>query len=54
MMFKLPEYIPPDFHTEHFAGSPDVHTEPAPMDGVVPENFYAFFLNISRSTATGF
>ena len=41
MMFKLPEYIPPDFHIEHFAGSPDVHTEPAPMDGVVPENFYA-------------
>lgn len=40
-MFKLPEYFPPDFSREPLCSSPNVHTLPAPADGVVPENFYA-------------
>lgn len=40
-MFKLPEYTPPNFEADHFAGSPNIRTVPAPKDGVVPDNFYA-------------
>ncbi|MEG2717739.1 MAG: hypothetical protein RR961_10455 [Eubacterium sp.] len=41
MMFKLPDYIPPDFTTPHFLSAPDVQTVSAPSSGVVPDNFYA-------------
>ncbi len=39
-MFKLPEYIAPDFTKEPFISAPDVKTEKA-GEGFIPENFYA-------------
>ena len=40
-MFTLPDYISPDFTEDFFQKAPNVRTMPAPLDGVVPENFYA-------------
>ncbi|WP_026396137.1 hypothetical protein [Acetobacterium malicum] len=40
-MFTLPTYTTPDFSETFFVKAPSVRTMPAPMDGVVPENFYA-------------
>jgi len=40
-MFTLPTYTAPDFTEVFFIKAPSVRTMPAPMDGVVPENFYA-------------
>jgi len=40
-MFTLPDYIFPDFTAAFFKNAPSVRTMPAPLDGVVPENFYA-------------
>ncbi|KAF5079005.1 MULTISPECIES: hypothetical protein [Acetobacterium] len=40
-MFTLPTYTAPDFTESFFVKAPSVRTMPAPMDGVVPENFYA-------------
>jgi hypothetical protein len=34
-------YRPPDFTQPRFADSPDARFEPAPMDGVLPEGFFA-------------
>ncbi len=41
MAFQLPVYNPPDFQREPRASAPPVKTEPAPADGVAPENFHA-------------
>ena len=40
-MFKMPDYLSPDFSREPFVSAPDAQTEPAPLDGVVPDSFYA-------------
>lgn len=40
-LFKLPEYIKPDFSKEEFRMAPEIHTEPAPGDGILPDEFYA-------------
>ena len=40
-MFKLPEYVPPDFSLQKFRESPDVKIAEAEQDGVVPDNFHA-------------
>ena len=40
-MFKLPAYHTPDFSQPVFETSPDALRQPAPMDGVAPENFHA-------------
>ncbi len=40
-MFRLPEYIKPDFTREAFIKAPDVVTAPAPGDGLLPDHFYA-------------
>lgn len=39
-MSILPTYIPPDFSSPELAGAPAVKLEPAPMDGVAPDNFH--------------
>ncbi|BCR03875.1 hypothetical protein DESUT3_09440 [Desulfuromonas versatilis] len=36
----IPEYNPPDFARPEFAEAPVVKVEPAPLDGVVPQNFH--------------
>lgn len=36
----IPKYRPPDFSLPHLANSPVVKTEPAPMDGVAPNNYH--------------
>ena len=41
MTFKLPTYTPPDFSSGKLNHSPEVKTEPAPENGVAPENFHA-------------
>ncbi len=40
-MFQLPEYHAPDFSGAAFVSAPDVHTLPAPGDGILPDDFYA-------------
>lgn len=40
-MFKLPEYIPPDFNRPEFCSAPEVRTMLAPGDGILPDDFYA-------------
>ncbi len=40
-MFQLPDYDYPDFNEDYFQNAPNLRTLPAPLDGVVPENFYA-------------
>lgn len=40
-MFKLPEYVMPDFTKDTFASAPDVRTARAPGDGVLPDDYYA-------------
>jgi Uncharacterized conserved protein len=40
-MFKLPDYTEPDFSGEGFCSAPDIRTEAAPEDGILPDNFYA-------------
>ncbi len=41
MHFTLPKYTPPDFTQPALARAPQARTEPAPHDGVAPENFHA-------------
>lgn len=41
MEFKLPEYSEPDFTSDAFISSPNVHTEVVLINGVAPENFHA-------------
>jgi lysine-ketoglutarate reductase/saccharopine dehydrogenase-like protein (TIGR00300 family) len=40
-LFTLPEYKIPDFSRKDFCCAPNVHVEPAPEDGILPNNFYA-------------
>ena len=40
MMSIIPGYSPPDFSAPHLASAPKVQVQPAPADGVVPENFH--------------
>ena len=40
-MSTIPSYTPPDFSRPDLVASPVVRVEPAPADGVVPENFHA-------------
>jgi len=40
-MFTLRDYTHPDFTQEKFIQAPDARFEPAPFDGVAPENFHA-------------
>jgi lysine-ketoglutarate reductase/saccharopine dehydrogenase-like protein (TIGR00300 family) len=40
-MFKLPEYIMPDFKRPEFLKAPEITTAPAPGDGILPDDFYA-------------
>ena len=39
-MTVIPSYSPPDFSSAELARSPVVRTEPAPRDGVAPEQFH--------------
>ncbi|WHH57964.1 hypothetical protein [Petroclostridium sp. X23] len=41
MNFILPEYNAPDFESDTFISSPNVHTEVVVKDGVAPDNFHA-------------
>ncbi len=41
MSFALPTYCPPDFTQSPLAEAPTVRTEPAPHDGVAPDQFHA-------------
>jgi hypothetical protein len=40
-MFKLPEYIRPDFSESLFSSAPSVRTATAPAQGQLPDAFYA-------------
>ncbi|MBR2718524.1 MAG: hypothetical protein IKB78_04395 [Clostridia bacterium] len=40
-MFELRQYTHPDFNGEKLSNAPDARFEPAPFDGVAPENFHA-------------
>ncbi len=40
-MTVLTSYIPPDFSREQFVKAPIVSLEPAPVDGIAPENYHA-------------
>jgi len=40
-LFQLPVYQAPDFNEARFVAAPNVHTEPAPGDGILPDQFYA-------------
>jgi lysine-ketoglutarate reductase/saccharopine dehydrogenase-like protein (TIGR00300 family) len=40
-LFKIPEYAKPDFSGQPFVDAPDIQTEAAPGDGLLPDNFYA-------------
>lgn len=40
-MYKMPEYAEPDFGRQCFIDAPNVKTEPAPGDGLLPRDFYA-------------
>lgn len=40
-MFKLPEYLLPDFSGQAFESAPCITAIPAPGDGLLPDNFYA-------------
>ena len=37
----IPEYTPPDFKQSDLIRAPAVRVEPAPMDGVAPQNYHA-------------
>ena len=39
MEFQLRKYVAPDFSGEIFRNAPDARLLPAPMDGVVPQNY---------------
>ena len=41
MPFTLDKYYAPDFEKEIFTNAPDAHIEPAPKDGVAPDNYHA-------------
>ncbi len=41
MTFVLPRYRQPDLLQKELAGAPDARTEPAPADGIAPENFHS-------------
>ena len=41
MSFVLPVYRAPDFTQERFCSAPDAVFQPAPRDGVAPENYHA-------------
>ena len=40
-MFELKKYIAPDFTQEQFVNAPNAVLQPAPFDGVAPENYHA-------------
>ena len=40
-MFKLPEYIEPDFSRTEFVNAPDVRLLPSPVDKAAPRGFHA-------------
>ena len=40
-MFKLPEYVPPDFSRPCFLEAPDAAVSPAMADGLLPDDFHA-------------
>lgn len=40
-MYQLPTYTPPDFSRPDLMTAPVVRTQPAPADGVLPDNFHA-------------
>lgn len=40
-MSVIPAYHPPDFSTPELSAAPVARTEPAPSDGVAPDNFHA-------------
>jgi lysine-ketoglutarate reductase/saccharopine dehydrogenase-like protein (TIGR00300 family) len=40
-MFKLPEYIKPDFTQEKFVKAPNAKLQPSPVDKAAPEYFHA-------------
>ena len=40
-MFKLPEYVMPDFTEKAFVSAPEVQTVSSPQDGVLPDAYYA-------------
>ena len=40
-MFKLPDYIEPDFSEERFVSAPNARLEAAPVDKAAPRNFHA-------------
>jgi len=41
MPFELPAFIPPDFNSLPLDTAPPARVEPAPKDGVAPQNFHA-------------
>ena len=41
MGFVMPVYRAPDFSRDQFVNAPDAHTQPAPQDGVAPDNYHA-------------
>ncbi len=40
MAFRLPKYIPPDFSASFFSKAPPARVQPAPKNGVAPDNFH--------------
>lgn len=40
-LFKLPEYVTPDFGRREFADAPEAAAAPCPGDGILPDGFYA-------------
>lgn len=40
MGFHMPKYVAPDFSLDFLKNAPDARMLPAPMDGVVPENYH--------------
>ena len=40
-LFRLPDYVSPDFEKEEFYAAPEVALVPAPADGILPDDFYA-------------
>ncbi len=40
MTIIIPEFRPPDFNSSTLSAAPAAKTEPAPLDGVAPENFH--------------
>ncbi len=41
MGFVMPVYRAPDFTRDYFVNAPDIQAQPAPQDGVAPDNYHA-------------